>query len=176
SLSEKSISSYLNALRRIYVVEDLPAWTPVLRSKTVIRTSPKRHFVDPSIAAAALYASPSELLEDFRTFGFLFESMCVRDLRVYTQAIGGEVFHYQDKRGLEVDTVVHLHDGRWGGIEVKMGQVEADKAADNLRELKDSIDLDKMSGPSFLMVLTAGQLAYRRSDGVLMVPIGCLKD
>jgi predicted AAA+ superfamily ATPase len=176
SLSEKSIAAYLNALRRIFVVEDLPAWNPAMRSKTAIRTSPKRHFIDPSIAAAVLRASPDSLLFDFNTFGLLFESLCIRDLRVYAQSIDGDVFHYRDKGGREVDAVVHLRDGRWGAIEVKMGAKEIETAAKNLKTLRDKVNVDKMKEPSFLMVLTATDLAYRRPDGVYIVPIGCLKN
>jgi len=176
AVSDKTIASYLNALRRIFVIEDLPAWSPALRSKTAIRTSAKRHFIDPSIATAALRATPDRLLGDFSTFGFLFESLCIRDLRVYAQALDGEVFHYRDKSGLEADAIVHLKDGRWGAVEVKMGAREIEDAAKNLKALRDKIDLDKMREPSFLMVLTATDFAYRREDGVQIVPIGCLRD
>lgn len=176
AITEKTIASYLNVLRRIFVVEDLPAWSPAMRSKTPLRTSPTRHFVDPSIAAAVLRASPEKLLSDFNTFGLLFESLCVRDLRVYVQASDGEVFHYRDKSGLEADAIVHLKDGRWGAVEVKMGAREIDDSARNLRKLKEKVDLDKMKEPSFLMVLTATELGYRRDDGVYVVPIGCLRD
>jgi predicted AAA+ superfamily ATPase len=175
TITEKTIASYLNALRRIYVVEDLPAWNPAMRSKTALRTSSKRHFTDPSIATAVLRATPDSLLNDFNTFGLLFESLCIRDLRVYAQAIDGEVFHYRDKNGLEADAIVHLKDGRWGAIEVKMGAKEIETAAKNLRTLRNKVNIDKMREPSFLMVLTATELAYRRSDGVYIVPIGCLK-
>jgi predicted AAA+ superfamily ATPase len=175
TISEKTIASYLNALRRIYVVEDLPAWNPAMRSKTALRTSPKRHFTDPSIAAAVLRATPNGLLNDFNTFGLLFESLCIRDLRVYAQAIDGEVFHYRDKSGLEADAIVHLKDGRWGAIEVKMGAKEIETAAENLKTLREKVNVDKMREPSFLMVLTAAELAYRRADGVYIVPIGCLR-
>ena len=175
SVSEKTISQYLNALRRIFVVEDLPAWSPAMRSKTTIRTSPKRHFVDPSIATAVLRAEPSRLFQDFNTFGLLFESLCVRDLRVYAQAIDGEVYHYHDKNDLEADAIVHLRDGRWGAVEVKMGAKEIEMAAQNLIALRDKVNTDKMKEPSFLMVLTATELGYRRDDGVLIVPIGCLR-
>jgi predicted AAA+ superfamily ATPase len=176
TISDKTISSYLNALRRIFVVEDLPAWNPAMRSKTALRTSPKRHFTDPSVATAVLRASPAGLLGDFNTFGLMFESLCVRDLRVYAQAIDGEVFHYRDKSGLEADAIVQLRDGRWGAVEVKMGAKEIETAAENLKKLKGKINLDKMNEPSFLMVLTATEFAYRRADGVYIVPIGCLKD
>jgi len=176
AVSEKTISVYLNALRRIFVVEDLPAWNPAMRSKTALRTSPKRHFVDPSIAAAVLRANSDSLLSDFNTFGLLFESLCIRDLRVYAQAIDGEVFHYRDKSGLEADAIVHLKDGRWGAVEVKMGAKEIETAAENLKTLREKINLEKMKEPSFLMVLTAGELGYKRNDGVYIVPIGALKD
>jgi predicted AAA+ superfamily ATPase len=175
TISEKTIASYINALRRIYVVEDLPAWSPAMRSKTAIRTSPKRHFIDPSIATAVLRSTSESLLADFNTFGLLFESLCIRDLRVYAQAIDGEVFHYRDKSGLEADAIVHLKDGRWGAIEVKMGTKEIEAAAENLKTLCDKVNTDKMREPSFLMVLTGTEFAYRRDDGVYIVPIGCLK-
>ncbi|MDR3314733.1 MAG: DUF4143 domain-containing protein [Oscillospiraceae bacterium] len=175
SISEKTISQYINALRRIFVVEDLPAWSPALRSKTALRTSRKRQFVDPSIAAAALRATPERLLGDFNTFGSLFESLCIRDLRVYAGAIDGEVFYYQDKAGLEADAIVQLKDGRWGAVEVKMGAGEIDAAAQNLQKLQAKINVEKMQPPVFLMVLTGTELAYRRADGVLVVPIGCLR-
>jgi predicted AAA+ superfamily ATPase len=147
-----------------------------MRSNTALRITPKRHFVDPSIATAVLRANSDSLLQDFNTFGLLFESLCIRDLRVYSQAIDGEVFHYRDKSGLEADAIVHLKDGRWGAVEVKMGAKEIETAAENLKTLRDKINLDKMKKPSFLMVLTAGELGYKRDDGVFIVPIGCLRD
>jgi len=174
TLSDKTITAYLDALRRIFVVEDLPAWNPALRSKTPLRSSAKRHFVDPSVAVAALRASPAALMADFNTFGLLFESMCVRDLRVYAQALDGEVFHYRDKSGLEADAVIQLKDGRWGAVEVKMGMKEADLAAEHLLDLRDRVDTERLATPSFLMVLTATEVGYRRPDGVFVVPIGCL--
>lgn len=176
SISDKTISSYLNALRRIFVVEDLPAWLPSMRSKSAIRTSAKRHFVDPSIATAVLRTNPDGLLNDFNTFGFLFESLCTRDIRIYAQAIDGDVFHYRDKSGLESDLIVRLRDGRWAAIEVKLGNKQIEEAAKNLLTLKAKIDEDKMGQASFLMVITGGQYAYCRNDGVLVVPIGCLKN
>jgi predicted AAA+ superfamily ATPase len=176
TISEKTISTYLNALRRIFVVEDLPAWNPAMRSKTVLRSSPKRHFVDPSIAAAVFRAAPDNLLQDFNTFGYLFESLCIRDLRVYAGAIDGEVFHYRDKNGMEADAIVHLKDGRWGAVEVKMGAKEIETATENLKILRDKINTDKMKEPSFLMVLTGTEFGYKRDDGVYIVPIGCLRD
>lgn len=176
SISDKTISYYLNALRRIFVVEDLPAWLPSMRAKSAIRTSAKRHFVDPSIATAVLRTSPEGLLHDFTTFGFLFESLCTRDIRIYAQAIDGDVFHYRDKSGLEADLIVRLRDGRWGAIEVKLGNKQTEEAANNLLALQAKIDEEKMGHASFLMVITGGQYAYRRKDGVLVVPIGCLKN
>jgi len=176
SISDKTISSYLNALRRIFVVEDLPAWSPSLRSKTAIRTSAKRHFVDPSIATAVLRTNPDGVLNDFKTFGFLFESLCTRDVRVYAQAIDADVFHYRDKSELESDLIVRLRDGRWAAIEVKLGNKQIEEAAQNLLALKAKIDENKMGEASFLMVLTGGQFAFRRKDDVLVVPIGCLRN
>jgi predicted AAA+ superfamily ATPase len=175
-LSEETIASYLNALSKLFVAEDLRAWNPSVRSKTAVRTSPTRHFVDPSIAAAVLRVNPDGMLKDFNTFGLLFESLCVRDLRVYAEAIDGEVFHYRDAYGLEADAVVQLKDGRWGAVEVKMGSKEIEEAAVNLLKLKATVNTEKMNEPSFLMILTASQYAYRRADGVYIVPIGCLKD
>ena len=176
TMSEKTYANYLNALRRIFVVEDIPAWQPSLRSKTAIRTSDKRHFVDPSIATAVLRITPEALLQDFEYFGFLFESLCVRDLRVYAEANDGKVYHYRDKTGLESDIILQLADGRWAAVEVKMGNKQIEEAASNLLKLRDRVNTDKMGTPSFLMVITAGEFAYQRKDGVLIVPIGCLKD
>jgi predicted AAA+ superfamily ATPase len=176
SISDKTISTYINALRRIFVVEDLPAWAPSLRSRTAIRTAVKRHFTDPSIATAVLRTNPEGILKDFLFFGFLFESLCTRDIRVYAQAIDGDVFHYRDKSGLEADLIVRLRDGRWGAIEVKLGNKQIEEAAKNLLSLKAKVDEDKMGKASFLMVLTGGQYAYQRKDGVYIVPIGCLKN
>ena len=175
-LSDKTVSQYLNALNRIFVTEDIPAWNPSLRSKTAIRTSAKRQFVDPSIAAAVMRITPESLLDDFNYFGFLFESLCDRDLRVYTEAIDGQVFHYRDSSGLESDAVIALNDGRWAAVEIKMGAKEIEEAAAHLVELKNKVNTDKMREPSFLMILTSTELAYKRDDGVLVLPIGCLKD
>jgi hypothetical protein len=147
-----------------------------MRSKTAIRTSPKRHFVDPSIAVTALGTNPEGLLKDFNTFGLLFESLCIRDLRIYSQSIGGNVYHYRDKTELEVDAIVALHDGRWGAVEIKLGQKQIDKASENLLKLKEKIDEEKMQSPSFLMVLTGNGFAIKQKNGVLIVPIGCLKN
>lgn len=176
SLSDKTISQYLTALERLYVIDNIPAWNPILRSKTSIRTTPKRQFVDPSVAAAVLRLTPQKILDDFKTFGFFFESLCARDLRIYAGANDGEVFHYRDSYGLEADAVVSLHDGRWGAVEVKLGSREIEEAAAHLLKLKNTVNASKMLEPSFLMVLTGTELAYRRKDGVLIVPVGCLKD
>ena len=176
SISEKTISQYLGALDRIFVTENLPAWNPALRSKTAIRTSPKRQFVDPSIAAAVMRLTPSSLLEDFNYFGFLFESLCDRDLRIYAEAIDGQVFHYRDASGLEADAVIALNDGRWAAVEVKLGSKEIEDAAVHLLELKNKVNTEKMREPSFLMILTGSEIAYRREDGVYVVPLGCLKE
>ena len=175
-ITDKTLASYMNALRRTFVIEDLPAWSPSMRSKTALRTSAKRHFVDPSVAAAVLRISPEGLLNDFNTFGLFFESMVIRDLRVYAQANDGVVFHFRDKNGLEADAIIKLYDGRWGAVEIKMGSREIDKAVDNLIKLKDKINSDKMGEPSFLAVITATEYAHTCKDGVSIVPIGCLKD
>jgi predicted AAA+ superfamily ATPase len=176
SISDKTINTYINALRRIFVVEDLPAWKPSLRSKTAIRTTEKRHFVDPSIATAVMRTNPEGVLTDFKYFGFLFESLCTRDIRVYAQANDGDVFHYRDKSGLEADLIVRLHDGRWAAIEVKLGNKQIEEAALNLLALKSKIDEEKMDNAAFLMIITGGLTAYQRNDGIWVVPIGCLKD
>ncbi len=178
SINEETVASYLNALRRIFVVEDMPAWNPNLRSKAAIRTSKTRYFVDPSIAAAALGIGPDDLLEDLKTFGFFFEALCVRDLRVYADSLGGTVYHYRDKDGQECDAVIHLRNGKYGLIEIKLGGDKLiEEGAKSLKKMEAKIDTDKMNAPSFLMVLTGtGDYAYRRPDGVLVVPIGCLRN
>lgn len=176
SLSHATVDQYVAALKKIFVIEDLPAWSAKLRSKTAIRTTAKRHFVDPSIATASLRATPKRLLSDFNTFGFLFESLCIRDLRVYAESIDGSVYHYRDKSGLEIDAVIQLADGRWGAAEVKMGAGEIEDAAENLLKLRKTIDTEKMNEPSFLMVLTGTEYAFQLKNGVWVVPIGCLKD
>ena len=175
SMSEKTYTTYLNALRRIFVVEDMPAWQPSLRSKTAIRTSLKRHFVDPSIAAAVLRMKPSALLEDFELFGLLFESLCARDLRIYAQANDATVYHYRDKSGLEADMILQCADGRWGAMEVKLGAKQADIAAANLLKLRQKVETARMGEPAFLMVITAGEYAYRRPDGVMIAPLATLR-
>lgn len=176
SITPPTLETYMNALRRIFVIEDVQAWMPALRTKTAMRASPKRQFVDPSLAVAVLGTSPKGILNDFNTFGFLFESLCCRDLRIYSQSIGGEVFHYHDKTELEADMVICLRDGRWAAVEVKTGSREIEMAAANLIKLANKVDEEKMNKPSFLMVVTGGEYAYRRKDGVYVVPIGCLRD
>ncbi|MBD5261641.1 MAG: ATP-binding protein [Bacteroides sp.] len=177
-ISDKTVYSYINALKSIFVIEDMPAWSPNLRSKSAIRTLDTRYYVDPSIACAALGIGPEDLINDLNTFGFIFECLCVRDLRVYAQSLDGKVYHFRDKTGLECDAVVHLRNGSYGLIEIKLGGDRLiNEGAANLMELRNRIDTTKMKAPSFEMVLTAvGDYAYRRTDGVLVVPIGCLKD
>lgn len=177
-LNDDTIASYLEVLRKIFVVEDMPAWNPNLRSKTAIRTADTRYFVDPSIATAALGLGPDDLKNDLNTMGFFFETMCVRDLRVFAEALNGKVYHYRDKSGLECDAVVHLRNGQYGLIEIKLGgQSLINDGVATLNALAGRIDTSRMKAPAFLMVLTAtGEFAYRRpEDGVYVVPIGCLR-
>lgn len=175
-ITAPTLDVYMNALRRIFVIEDQPAWAPSMRSKTAIRSTSKRHFVDPSIATAVLRTSPSGLLNDFNTFGFLFESLCTRDLRIYAQANDGEIYHFRNRAGLEADIIIALNDGRWAAVEAKLGNKQIEEAALHLQTLAQKVDESKMGKPSFLMVLTGGDLAYQRKDGVYVVPIACLKD
>ena len=178
SFDTDTVYSYINALQKIFVIEEMEAWNPNLRSKTAIRTSNTRYFVDPSIAVAALGLGPLDLIGDLNTFGLFFETMCIRDLRVYADALNGKIYHFRDKTGLECDAVVHLRNGSYGLVEVKLGGEKLiEEGAENLRTLKEKIDTTKMKAPSFLMVLIGvGDYAYRRQDGVYVVPIGCLKD
>ena len=179
TLDEDTISSYLDALRKIFVIEDMPAWNPNLRSKTAIRTTDTRYFVDPSIATAALGLGPADLMSDLKTMGFFFEAMCVRDLRVFAEALNGKVYHYRDKSGLECDAVVHLRNGQYGLIEIKLGgETLIKEGVATLTALANQIDTERMKAPAFKMILTAtGEYAYRRpEDGIYVVPIGCLKD
>lgn len=178
TLNDDTIASYLEALRKIFVVEDMPAWNPNLRSRTAIRTADTRYFVDPSIATAALGLGPGDLMDDLNTLGFFFEALCVRDLRVFADALGGKVYHYRDKSGLECDAVVHLRNGQYGLVEIKLGgQSLVDDGVEVLRALAAQIDTTRMKAPAFRMVLTAtGDYAYRRpEDGIYIVPLGCLK-
>lgn len=178
TLADKTVQSYIGALKKIFVIEDMPAWNPNLRSKTAIRSADTRYFVDPSIAVAALGLGPEDLVNDLETFGLLFETLCVRDLRVYADALDGMVYHYRDKNGLECDAVIHLRNGAYGLVEIKLGGAAAiEKGASTLMELASKIDTTKMKVPAFLMVLTAvGDYAYQRKDGIYVVPVGCLKD
>lgn len=176
NVSDKTILQYLRALNRIFVTDNLPAWNPALRSKTAVRTSPKRQFADPSIAVATMRLSPERILGDFEYFGFLFEALCDRDLRVYAEANDGQLFHYRDASGLEADAVICLNDGRWAPIEIKLGKREIEEGAKHLIGLRDRIDTAKMREPSFLMIVTGTEVAYRREDGVFVVPVGCLRD
>lgn len=179
TLDEDTISSYLDALRKIFVIEDMPAWNPNLRSKTAIRTTDTRYFVDPSIATAALGLGPADLMSDLKTMGFFFEAMCVRDLRVFAEVLNGKVYHYRDKSGLECDAVVHLRNGQYGLIEIKLGgDTLIKEGVATLTALANQIDTERMKAPAFKMILTAtGEHAYRRpEDGIYVVPIGCLKD
>lgn len=178
ALDEGTISSYLEALRKIFVVEDMPAWNPNLRSKTAIRTADTRYFVDPSIAVAALGMGPDDLMNDLNTMGFFFEALCVRDLRVFAEALNGKVYHYRDKSGLECDAVVHLRNGQYGLVEIKLGGTSLiEDGVKTLNQLASQIDTSRMKAPAFKMILTAvGEYAYRRpEDGIYVVPIGCLQ-
>jgi len=176
TLDEKTLASYTNAFRRLFVIEDLNAWSPKLRSATTIRTSDKRHFVDPSVAAAALGAGPDDLFNDINTFGLLFENLCIRDLRIYAESLGGNVYHYRDADGLECDAIIHFEKGEWAAVEIKLGGDEIDEAAEKLKAFQKKVDTVKMKSPKFLMILTGLDYGYRRPDGVLVVPIGCLKN
>lgn len=178
-VSENTVYSYLKALKKIFVIEDSVAWNPNLRSKTAIRTSDTRYFADPSIATAALGLGPDDLVNDLKSFGLFFETLCVRDLRVYAEAIGGSVYHFRDKNGLECDAVIHLRNGKYGLVEIKLGGDKLiEEGAATLTTLAGKIDTEKMKSPSFKMVLTGvGKYAYQRpQDGVCVVPVGCLKN
>ena len=178
TLNEDTVASYINALKKIFVVEDMPAWNPNLRSKTSIRSTDTRYYIDPSIASAALGIGPSDLVNDLNTMGLLFETLCVRDLRVYAELLGGDVLHFRDKSGLECDTVIHLRNGNYGLAEIKLGgQERINEGVKNLKTLEGKIDTSKMPSPSFMMIIVGvGEYAYRRNDGIYIVPIGCLKN
>lgn len=183
NMSESSFYEYLDALKRLYVIEDVEAWCPNIRSKTSIRSSNKREFVDPSIAVAALGLSPEYFETDLKTFVFIFECLCIRDLKIYSNRLGGKLSYYRDKFGLEADAVLHLDDGRYALIEVKLGSKEIEEGAKHLCELKKLIRQHneteqqiKLRAPDLLIVLTGGPIAYKRADGVMIIPIGCLKD
>ncbi|MDE6395702.1 MAG: DUF4143 domain-containing protein [Muribaculaceae bacterium] len=183
SLSMTTFDDYVSALERLFVIEDVEAWSPAIRSKTVIRTGKKRCFVDPSIAVASLGVSPESLELDLKTFGFIFECLCFRDLRVYSQAMGGRLSYYHDRYGLEADAVLHLDDGRYALIECKLGSKEIEDGAKHLLEIKKLITEKnktekqiRLREPDLLIVLTGGEMAYTREDGVKIIPIGCLRD
>ena len=180
-ISPPTYDSYINALERLYVIQNIPAWSPNIRSANTIRKSHKKEFIDPSIAVASLNLTPEKLLKDFETFGFIFENLCIRDLLVYSSSVNGEVLYYSDDSGLEADCIIYLSDGRYALIEFKLGHKEIDKGAENLLKLKElirksvedkKIDLEE---PSFLAVITGGEMAYTRADGVKIIPIGCLR-
>lgn len=178
TINTDTISSYIEALKKIFVIENAHAWNPNLRSKAAIRTSDTRYFIDPSIATASLGAGPNDLINDLNTMGLLFEAMCVRDLRVYAQALDGNLYHYRDSNGLECDAVIHLRNGQYGLVEIKLGGdslINAGKKT--LNTLSDMIDTTKMKAPAFKMVLTGtGSYAYRDKDGIYIIPLGCLKE
>ena len=175
SFDPETLSRYLEILQRLYIIEELDAWNPNLRSKAAIQTSPTRHFTDPSLAAAALGAGPGALMQDKNTFGLLFEGMAVRDLRIYAEYNRGGLHHYRDNTGLEADAVIQLDDGRWAPVEIKLFSPDRiDEGAANLLRLVNKIDMEKMPAPSFMMVVTAGRKAYRRTDGVYVVPLSLL--
>ena len=178
TFDKEALYGYLNALKRIFVIEDSPAWNPNLRSKTAIRTSDTRYFVDPSIAVAALGLGPTDLVNNLELMGLIFENLCVRDLRIYADALDGSVYHYRDKTGLECDAVIHLRNGSYGLVEVKLGGDQSiNEGAESLLKLTSKIDTEKMKKPAFLMVLCGvAPFAYKREDGVFVVPITCLKD
>ena len=177
SISDMTITSYINALKKIFVLEDSSAWNPNLRSKTAIRTSDTRYFTDPSVCTAALELGPNDLVNDLNTMGFLFENMCIRDLRIYAEALDGNVYHYRDKSGLECDAVVHLRNGVYGLVEIKLGGDHLiSEGVETLKKLSSNIDTTKMKAPAFKMVLIGiGEMSYRRSDGIYIVPLSCLK-
>ena len=173
-IDQRTLASYLSALEKLFVIEEVEAWTPKLRSASKIRTKVKRQFVDPSIAVVALGATQKELVEDLETFGFFFESLVTRDLRIYAETFNGKLYHYRDNTGLEVDTIIKLDDGRWAAVEIKLGSNKLDEAAANLLKLVRKVDTDQMLKPSFLMIVYGGQFAYKRPDGIVVVPLGCL--
>lgn len=178
TLDEDTLADYIKALKKLFVIEDLPAWNPNIRSKAAIRTSDTRHFVDPSIGTAILGLGPKDLINDLKSFGFFFEDMVVRDLRVYAEALDGELYHYRDSNGLECDTVLHRRNGSYALMEVKLGgEQNIEDGAKSMLSLAVNIDTDKMPAPSFMAVIVGvGQYAYQRKDGVYVIPIGCLKD
>lgn len=178
NVSDETVAKYINVLKDIFTVEDMPAWNPNLRSKVAIRTSNTRYFVDPSIATSSLGIGQNDLLSDLNTFGFLFETLCIRDLRIYAESIDGNIYHFRNKNGLECDAVIHLRNGKYGLVEIKLGGVEnIENGCKTLLKVESAIDIEKMNKPSFKMVIIGvGKYAYKRQDGIYVVPIGCLKN
>jgi hypothetical protein len=176
STAENTLLDYLDVLNKLYIIEDLKAWNPNLRSKTIVRSTPARFFIDPSIGSTVLKLTSARLLKDFETFGLFFEALVVRDLRIYAEVLGGKVFRYKDKTGLEIDVIIQLGNGKWGAVQVKMGSHMFDDAAEKLIRFAEKIDTVKMEAPSFLAVISATEYAYQREDGVYVIPIGMLKD
>ena len=180
SISENTLYSYLNALTRLFVIDEVPAWSPAIRSASAIRASNKREFIDPSIAAAALKITPDILMQDLNTFGYFFEALCIRDLKVYSNALGGELSYYRDRHDLEADCVLHLSDGRYALIEFKLGSRQIEEGAKHLLTLLNLIQKHnetqnvKIKEPDLLIIITGGEMAYRRKDGIYLIPIGCL--
>ena len=177
-ISDRTIMDYLNVLKKLYIIEEIEAWSPNIRSKTAIRTSPKKSMIDPSLAVAALGCSPKDIMMDIRTYGLLFENLVNRDLSVYVKSIGGTLKHYRDRYGLECDNVIHFDDGRYALIETKLGGTRIKEAENHLITLKNLIleNEPKIGSPEFLMVITGTDMAYTTEKGVLVVPIGCLKN
>lgn len=176
TFDEKTFSSYIEVLRRLFVFEELEAWNPNIRTKARVQTSPVRHFTDPSIATAILGLGPNDLMNDLKTFGLYFESMCVRDLRIYASALNGKLFHYRDSNGLEADAVLHLKNGEYALCEIKLGREEdIENGAKHLIKLGNIIDTEKMKAPKCMIIITAKTAAYKRADGVYVVPLACLK-
>ena len=177
-VSEETVSEYLQALRKLYVIEDMKAWNPNLRSKTAIRTSDTRYFVDPSLAVASLRIGPQDLINDLNTTGFFFEALAVRDLRVYAESLDGDVYHYKDNLDNECDVVIHLRNGRYALLEVKLGGERLiDEGVKTLKDVLRRIDTDKMGKPAFMAIITGTErYAYRRDDGIIILPLGALKN
>jgi len=182
AISENTFYSYLNALNRLFVIDEVPAWSPAIRSASAIRASNKREFIDPSIAAAALKISPEILMQDLNTFGYIFENLCIRDLKAYSHAYGGKVSYYHDRYGLEADCVLRLNDGRYTIIEFKLGSRQIEEGAEHLLALQNLIrkynaaESVKIKEPEFLTIITGGEMAYRRRDGIYIIPVGCLRE
>lgn len=177
-ISKPTYYSYIDALKKLFVIEDIPGWSPNIRSKTAMRSGNKKIFIDPSIAIATLNMGPKTFntLSGLKTFGFIFENLCIRDLSIYTSNHGGKISYYHDKTDLEVDCVLHLRDGRYGLIECKLGSAEIEKGAENLLKINSKIEAnDEVNNPSFLAIITGGKIAYTREDGIKIIPIGCLR-